>query len=303
MLGLYGWLVVPPAAAQSSVDQELEAAYIAARAALIAGPVRVKLLDQATMGLEPEDGFIPRTEALRLLRALGKAASPDLLGLVVPRKAIGSWYIAVAFRGLGLAAPEKLSRLTKDDIYDQMRRSIHRVSDDNRQQGSPKLDLGDFVEPPAYDAKSDRMFVATQLIQAGDDDSASAMAKLDAYLFGRDGVLTLTLITHAGGYANLRHHMNQLHTGMSFIPGKRCADALPTDKRLEYPLEVLFGGRDPQEVAKERATAAAQARERAVVEEQREQADREWLLYMSAGAASVLLSSVAMFAVHRATSA
>ncbi|MGQ4827719.1 DUF2167 domain-containing protein, partial [Enterococcus faecalis] len=92
---------------------------------------------------------------------------------------------------------------------------------------------------PRYEPKFDRLAMAAHVIQHSQGDGAQDSARLDAYLFGRDGVLGLSLTAHPGGYANLHHHVDQLVSGASFLPGKRYADAVASDKRSDYPLEML----------------------------------------------------------------
>ena len=300
LTGLFG---APLAADEEPGDHELEAASAAAYAAMITGPRTVKLIDQAALVLSAEDGFVPKAEAVRLMQVLGNSSGPDMLGLVLPRKAGGSWFISVGFQKLGFLSSAVLSRLTNDDIHEHMRRAARHGNDQRQAQGIPKIDLGEFVDPPSYDPKLDRMSMTTRIAKYGSGDDLEDNVQFDAYVFGRDGVLSLTLSTHAGGYANLHHHMDQLFNGASFVPGKRSNDIVASDKRAEYPLEVLFGGQTVEDVAKDKAAAAARIRKLEMLEGQRQEADREWQFYLIAGAASLLLSSIAVFAFNRAVAA
>ena len=292
------------AGAESAGDGGLAAAYDAANKAMIPGPGPAKILDQATLSLTPEDGFVPMPEAERLLKAVGKPYGPELVGVVLPRNGTAKWMVAVSFQKLGYFEPGAMTKLSKENIMHQIRRAVRRGNERRKAMGNARLDLGDFIEPPVYDQKRDRMLMVTSVLKYGADEGVTEGANLDAYVFGREGVLTLALATHAGGYSNLRNHTQQLYAGAEFVPGKRTGDVAAADKRVAYPLDILFGGRSMEEIAKEKAVAESQRRRNELIQEQLNQPDAtRTSTTCPTRRASLLLSSMADVRFYRATAA
>src|SRR5690242_18693972 len=70
----------PPRAHQQALQQAAQAA----QAAVVRGPASIPLRDQATLKLPEHFAFVPRKEALALMRAMGNSPGDDLLGLISP---------------------------------------------------------------------------------------------------------------------------------------------------------------------------------------------------------------------------
>ena len=262
MAALAGALVLlaPSAApAQTSEQQGLDDAYRAAGAAMVPGPAAIPLLDQGTLNIGREYGFVPQKEARQLMLAMGNATGDGTIGLILPRSGEGHWFITVGFNRIGYARPSALIGLGAQAIYDEMKRAVARGNEHRLELEAGKIYLAGYIEKPAYDAQAHRMFLATKLVAQGPSDDQDDSANLDAYVFGREGVITMTLATSASAYDSLRRHMDQAYYGVSFLPGKQPKDALKGDRNVEYPLETIFGGRTAEEINDEKAKAAHKA--------------------------------------------
>jgi len=112
-------------------------------------------------------------------------------------------------------------------------------------------------------------------------------------VFGREGILVLRLATHAAGYVNLRRHMDPIYYGATFWSGKRSVDVTPTDKRIEYPLEMLFGRQSIEDITYENATAATLAKSRERITAANEDDDRNCRAYLIASIGSLTVSGLA----------
>lgn len=297
-----------PLHAQTSQDVELEAAFQAAWGSLIAGPGTIKLLDQGTLNLGAEHGFVPPAQAIRLMHAMGNNTGNNMLGLIIPRGGDTRWFITVEFDQIGFAAPEMLARLNEKDIYDHLRHAATRGNEGRLELEAGKLDVGGFIEPPRYDRANNRMYLATRVVQAGPSDDRENSANLDAYVFGREGVLTFTLATGESDYKNLRRHMDQAYLGTTFLPGKRSADAVPgQDRVVEYPLEMIFGGQTAAEIkdkkAKVASLAAARERRRAAQAAAAQAESDSWTFWLIAGLGVLVAVGGGAIVYHLAGSA
>ena len=260
-----------PVWAQTSEQLALDDAYQHAWAAIANGPAAIPLLDQGTLKIGPHHGFVPRAEAERLMHAMGNSTGPSFQGLVLPQ---GSrrWFITVDFGKIGHTPPAVLAALKDKDIYTKVQKSAGKGNEGRLKLEAGKLDIGGaFVEKPYYDRKRDRMVMATRVAETGPTDDSGDSAKLDAYIFGREGVITLTLATSMADYAELRQNMDVVYFGSMFFAGKRSADVQPGDRQTEYPLDMIFGSLTLEEAKagaeKAAAMAAAKdARKRAAAE-------------------------------------
>jgi uncharacterized membrane-anchored protein len=298
VLGL-ALVLTTTASAQTSQDLALERAYADAGAAAIHGPGTIALADQGTLTLTHEQSFVPRPQAIKLMHAMGNAAGSSFLGLVVPRGGNGSWFITVEFDKIGFASPDVLSALKAKDIYDHLHQGAANGNDERLKLEASRIALGGFIEAPRYDKASHRMIMATRVQQSGPSDDREDSANLDAYIFGRDGVIALTLATGVSIYSTRRQQMDGLVKSITFAPGKRPADWVEaTDPKIKYPLEMIFGGQSVEKVEKSLAEAAA----RKALQERRKQAaiaqaqaDQEaWNFWIMVALGGTILTAVAV---------
>src|ERR1700758_1130536 len=89
----------PAANSEAAREAELDAAFAAAAQAGTRGPAKVTLRDQASLGIPPDQMFVPQREAARILRAFGNTTKDDSLdGIVLgvtPDN--GGWIVVVRY--------------------------------------------------------------------------------------------------------------------------------------------------------------------------------------------------------------
>src|SRR3954470_15948886 len=77
------------------VKAEVDAAWDAARKAAVTGPAEIKLLDQGSLKIAPDEAFIPAAEANRIMAAMGNVSTPSRYGLVVGRGKEANWVVDI----------------------------------------------------------------------------------------------------------------------------------------------------------------------------------------------------------------
>jgi uncharacterized membrane-anchored protein len=90
---------------------------------MVPGPATIPLLDQGSLKIGLDDGFIPASPARRLMQAMGNPGDDNIIGLIVPRGGDLQWYIAVRFDKIGLVSPAAIQALKPEAIYDELKRA------------------------------------------------------------------------------------------------------------------------------------------------------------------------------------
>jgi len=240
---LIGALVTTPsAAAPPSREQEARAAVDAARAALVAGPARVPLADQAILALPANYGFIPQRQAAALMSAMGNRTGKDFLGLVVPRGADQNWFVAVVYEPAGYIKDDDARHWDAGELLKSLRDGTEAANAERAKAGIAPLEVTRWIEPPAYDARTHRLAWAAEARVKGSADTDPTV-NTNTYLLGREGYVSLNLVTRAASVETDRNAAHELLAAVEFNPGKRYADFnSATDKVAAYGLAALVAG-------------------------------------------------------------
>jgi uncharacterized membrane-anchored protein len=172
---------------------------------------------------------------------------------------------------------------------------------------SSALELDGYVEPPVFDARANRMFLAPKLTAQATAAENDESVNFNVYVLGREGVVTLTMAAGFNTYPDLRRHMDQAYYGTQFVPGKRSADAVPGDAAAEFPLEMIFGGQAIDTIKEQKAKAAMAAAETKARKEAdaiaREEAWSYWSMVGLGGLAFLAGSALILLAARPRSSA
>ena len=226
-----------PSAAQAA----LAAARDAARAAIERGPVTIKLRDQAQLELPQGFGFIPQKEATALLGAMGNGPGPDLLGLIVP---LGEarWFVVANYDPSGYVKDDDARHWDADKLLQNLKDGTEAGNAARQKVGVPPLKVTRWIEPPAYSADSHRLIWSAEA-QRKDGVAEDPTVNYNTYVLGREGFISLNLITSASGIDADKAAAHVLLSAVSFNDGKRYGDFnSSTDKVAAYGLAALVAG-------------------------------------------------------------
>lgn len=231
------------AVAQTPAQQaEIKSAFQAARAAMQEGPVDVKFTDQATLHLPKGYVFIPQSEAIRILRALGNKPSPDTLGAIFPASD-DHWFMIARFVKSGYIKDDDARDWKADDLLSNIKQGTEAANQERRQRGIPEMEVVGWVEAPNYNTAMHRLVWS---LSSRDKDAPSDREKgvnYNTYVLGREGYVSMNLVTELSEVESQKPIAKSLIGDVDFDKGKAYEDFnASTDHVAEYGLAALVGG-------------------------------------------------------------
>ena len=227
-----------PSAAQAAQH----AAAQAARAALVRGPASVPLRDQAILRLPEHFGFVPRKESVALMRAMGNSPSEDFLGLVSPLDGDGDWLVTVSYDPSGYIKDDDARHWDADKLLQSLKDGTEAANAERVKLGVPPLVVTRWIEPPSYQSESHELVWSAEA-KHKDGRGTDPVVNYNTYLLGREGYVSLNLLTRASAVAADKVAAHQLLAAVDFNSGKHYADFnSSTDKVAAYGLAALVAG-------------------------------------------------------------
>jgi uncharacterized membrane-anchored protein len=244
-------LAVPPVRAQApaadrqaEIQAEIGAAYQAGLQAGTRGPAKVALLDQASLAIPAEQLFMPKSEAARLLRALGNTISGDSLqGLVVGLRQEDEWLVVVRYIKEGYIKDDEAKDWKADELLANLKEGTEESNKDRAARGFPELEVLGWVEKPTYDERTHRLVWSLLSKNKGEPDSAVKGINYNTYALGRDGYFSLNLLSDSDKIAGDKAEAHTLLAALAYNGGKAYEDFnASTDHIAAYGIAALIGG-------------------------------------------------------------
>lgn len=224
----------------------MKAASEAARSAQVLGPADIKLRDQAQLKLPADYVWIPEPAASQLMRAMGNHPDGRQLGLIFPTGQAG-WLVVAEYEPSGYIKDDDARDWKVDEMFQSLKDGTEAANKERSQRGFPELEIIGWVQKPSYDTEAHQLvwsMSARHKPMAGapaDDDSTSI--NYNTYALGREGYISMNLITGIKDIEKDKVHAAALLAALSFSDGKRYADFnASTDHMAEYGLAALVGG-------------------------------------------------------------
>lgn len=229
------------AADPSPQQAEVQAAIEAARNAAQDGPRDVPLGQQAVLKLPEGFAYIPVAEARRFMTAMGNPTGDDFLGLVVGEGLNG--FVSVRFEASGYVKDDDARSWDAAELLKNLQEGTEAGNEERRRRGIPEFVVSGWVEKPAYDAATHRLVWSASLRNKQQQPGEDQGVNYNTYVLGREGYLSLNLVTDMGAVEAEKPLARDLLAAVSFNDGKRYADFdASTDKVAEYGLAALVGG-------------------------------------------------------------
>ncbi|MFO1319531.1 MAG: DUF2167 domain-containing protein [Burkholderiales bacterium] len=233
-----------PAAAPDP-QAEAQAAFAAADRAAQTGPIDVKLRDQALFQLPAGFRFIPAGESARLLQAMGNTTGPSLLGMVVPGPDQGDagWIVVMEYVEAGYIKDDDAREWNADELLQNLKDGTEATNEERRKRGIGEMQVLGWIEPPRYDAAAHRLVWSASTKDKADPGTAPHGVNYNTYALGREGYVSLNLVTDYATIEKEKPVAQQLLAALKFNDGKKYSDFnSSTDKVAEYGLAALIGG-------------------------------------------------------------
>jgi uncharacterized membrane-anchored protein len=226
---------------QSARELESRAAWKAADVVMKRGPQEIELRDQAKLQLPDGYGFIPTKEAARVMSAMGNQTDSRFIGLVIPLRK-ENWFVTVDFEPAGYIKDDDAKDWKADELLDSLKEGTEAGNKRRVDLGIAPIQVTRWIEPPKYDAnKHHLVWSAEARLKSGDDPDPTI--NYNTYVLGREGYVSMDLITTSSTIATDKRAATELLAGVQFDSGKRYGDFnSSTDKVAAYGLAALIGG-------------------------------------------------------------
>jgi|SRR5450830_434543 len=234
----------PLLAQTDAAKKEIQLAQEEAVKVLIKGPENIRLKDQANFSLPQNTGFVPAAAAARYLNAMGNVVDEkSLLGLVVPLDGKSEWFAQIALQQDGYVRDDDASHWKAEDMLQSLQQGTEHANAARKERGIPELEVSGWAELPNYDTSTHRLYWSATVRNKGDAPSDADFVNYRTIALGRDGFLSLTLVTRLSQLAQEKRVANHLLANMNFDEGKRYTDfSASTDRIAEYGLGALIVG-------------------------------------------------------------
>ncbi|MGR9108742.1 MAG: DUF2167 domain-containing protein [Gammaproteobacteria bacterium] len=230
---------VPADPAQNEMDPVWESAVNAK----IDGPKAIPLGDQAVLNLPANFAFVPLPEAAALMDAMGNQTDDGFYGLVFGAQIEG--FVSISFENAGYVKDDDAKDWDADELLQDLQDGTEAGNEDRRRRGIPEFVVSGWIEKPAYDSMTHRLVWSAELRdkitpRAGEHEPG---ANYNTYQLGREGFITMNLVTDLANVNAQKPIAKQLLAGLEFNSGKRYSDFdVSSDKVAEYGLAALVGG-------------------------------------------------------------
>jgi uncharacterized membrane-anchored protein len=211
--------------------------------ALQRGPRAIALRDQATLKLPEGFGYLPTAEASKLMLSMGNDVDANFIGLIVPLGEKEDWMVSVDYDPAGYIKDDDAKNWKSDELLQNLKDGTEAGNERREKLGIPGLEVTRWIEPPAYDSTTQRLVWSVEAREKNAAAGAENTVNYNTYVLGRDGYISLDLITSATQIEAQKPIAKQLLAAVSFSDGKRYADFdSSTDKIAAYGLAALVGG-------------------------------------------------------------
>ena len=228
--------------AEPEGDAASRAIWEAASAAMVHGPNTVALNDQAQLALPDGYGFVPQKEGAAVMDMLGNQTDERFIGLIFPKAEDSSWFVTVDYEPSGYIKDDDAKDWDADELLQSLKDGTEAGNEHRREIGVSEIQVTRWVEKPTYDAQSHRLVWSAEAREKGGQDT-DPVVNYNTYVLGREGYVSLNLITSASSIEADKPSVHELLAATSFNEGKRYSDFnASTDKVAAYGLAALVGG-------------------------------------------------------------
>ncbi|MDR3214267.1 MAG: DUF2167 domain-containing protein [Azoarcus sp.] len=226
----------------ATAEKEIQAAVEGMQAVAVQGPLDVSLGAQASIRLPEDFTFVPKAEAERFMHAVGNQVAKDFIGLIFSVRLEG--FVSVEFTPAGYIKDDDARDWNVDDLLQSLKDGAHQGNVERTKRGLPEIEVLGWIEKPAYDASTHRLVWSISAQQKGGGSIGEEQGvNYNTYLLGREGYLSLNLVTDNSNVEEEKPVAKQLLTAVSFNTGQRYEDFnAATDRVAEYGLAALVGG-------------------------------------------------------------
>ena len=225
-------------------QQEADKVVTGIRNAMVKGPATVELRDQAAIKLPEHFGFIPQKEAAAFMQLMGNRTSAEFMGLIVPLtpEESGQWFVSLNYDPAGYIKDDDAKHWDADKLLQNLKDGTEASNADRARAGIPALVVTRWIQPPSYEPGSHRLMWSAEA-RRKDGGDRDPTINYNTYVLGREGYISLNLVTSESHIAQDKADAGQLLAAVDFKSGKGYGDFnSSTDKVAAYGLAALVAG-------------------------------------------------------------
>jgi uncharacterized membrane-anchored protein len=173
---------------------------------------------------------------------MGNPGSRDeMQGLVFPQSD-AQWFVTVSYEKSGHIQDDDAQNWDVDELLSSYKEGTAAANKEREKMGIPGIEVLGWAEKPDYNASTHRLAWAMDSREIG-DTSGERGVNYNTYVLGREGYVSMNLVTGLEDLPKDKPAALQLIGAMSFDEGKRYADFnSATDHVAEYGLAALVAG-------------------------------------------------------------
>ncbi len=224
------------------VHSALDNAIEAMQRAGVEGPKEINLGNQAVLKLPQGFVYIPVREARAFMRELGNYVDSNFYGLVLNHDIDG--FISIEYTASGYIKDDDAKEWNADELLDNLKEGTREANKERVKKGITPIEILGWIEKPNYEQATHRLVWSAALRDEGSNiEENDQGVNYNTYLLGREGYLSLNLVTNRGTVNDEKPKARQLLNAVTFNNGKRYTDFnASTDHVAEYGLAALIGG-------------------------------------------------------------
>ena len=231
-----------PAAESNSSNSQAQVEAIAARLHPRTGDIRIPAAN-AVLHLGQDYYFLPADEA-RIVLTEGWGNPPDavsdVLGIVFPAGRQfyepDVWGAVITYDGSGYVSDSDAGSADYGALLNEMQAAEPEANQHRTAAGYPTQHLVGWAEQPVYNPATHSVVWARNIQTNGEPDNT---LNYDIRLLGRNGVLSLNVVTVMSQLAQTRQAAQRFAAQAEFTPGFRYADHQSDDRTAEYGVAGL----------------------------------------------------------------
>jgi uncharacterized membrane-anchored protein len=241
LAALFGLISIARAQDAQQPEDPGAAVWQAASEAMIHGPQTIELRDQAEIALPEGYGFVPAQEGAAVMNVLGNQTGENFIGLIFPHSE-AAWFVTMDFEPAGYIKDDDAKEWDADELLESLKEGTKAANEHRKEIGVTPIEVTRWVEKPVYDVTAHRLVWSAEAKEMGVADQDPTI-NYNTYVLGRQGYISLNLITSASTIEAEKAVAHQLLSAVSFNGGKRYEDFdASTDKVAAYGLAALVGG-------------------------------------------------------------
>jgi uncharacterized membrane-anchored protein len=184
---------------------------------------------------------VPTPAAAQLMRSMGNRTDDTFIGAIFPADD-GDWMAVVKFVKEGYIKDDDAKDWNADELLKNLKEGTEAANEERAKRGIPGIEVTGWAQKPQYEASTHRL-VWSALSKKKGGTGENQGVNYNTYALGREGYLSLNLITNAKDLETYKPDAAKLLGALQYDDGKKYADFnSSTDKVAAYGLAALVAG-------------------------------------------------------------